>query len=122
MPKKRKKQGYEDLNYLKRVRELSCPICGGSTVAHHPTRIPFDYLPKTLIAGGSMGGKVPDVLCFPLCPYHHNQGNKGIAIHEGVDVWEELYGEQYIHVMETQRELGYEGIYEIKLHKSDYMC
>jgi len=111
---KRQKQGYDDPKYRERVRGLSCVVCGGGTIAHHATKIPFDNLPSTLIAGGSMGGKAPDALCFPLCPYHHNQGNKGIAIHEGVEIWEELYGEQYLHVIETQRELEYNGKYRIK--------
>ena len=65
--------------HMARVRELGCLICGAPASIHH-------------INCHGMGMKASDFETIPLCPYHHQDGPFGEAIHNGKRTWEARYG------------------------------
>ena len=38
--------------------------------------------------------RASDYLTIPLCPEHHQNGGKGVAIHAGQQAFEALYGSE----------------------------
>ncbi len=86
--------------YLAKVRKLPCVACAMEdwdnyeAVPHHKT-------------GAGMGCKDHDDETFPLCTRHHTSGGLGIAIHAGVETWEDKYGSQDSHIHNTKRRLSY---------------
>lgn len=69
-----------------RVASLPCCIanaqCHGRITVHH------------LTGGKSSSQKNDDFETIPLYQAHHQDGGRGIAIHAGVQTWEEKYGTQ----------------------------
>lgn len=84
-PKLRSKR--EDRELYAKVAALGCCICKTPNEVHHKT-------------GGGMAKKSDQVM--PLCPLHHRLGNKGVAIHAGVETWEEIHGTQDYWIKQTQ--------------------
>lgn len=67
--------------YMNRVFSLGCLICGKPPHLHHPT-------------GAGMALKASNYDVIPLCPYHHQHGNYGEAVHNGTQEFERRYGTQ----------------------------
>jgi len=44
---------------------------------------------------------------FCLCHRHHTSGGKGIAIHDGVETWEQIHGSQDYFIKLTQERLNF---------------
>lgn len=63
-----------------RVVELGCVICRMPAEIHH------------LLTGKGMGQKSSNFDVIPLCPTHHRNGNRGVAIHAGIESWELNHG------------------------------
>jgi len=67
--------------YMDKVARLGCMICGKPPHLHHVT-------------GAGMGLKSSNYDVIPLCPYHHQQGGYGEAVHNGTKEFESRYGTQ----------------------------
>lgn len=65
-----------------RVVEIGCIVstCRRPAEIHH------------LLTGKGLGQKSSNRDVLPLCPIHHRNGGPGIAIHAGVETWQEIYG------------------------------
>ena len=71
----------EDPAHLARVRALPCVVCGMTpSEAHH------------IREGSGMGQKAGDHEAISLCPYHHQTGPFGEAVHNGKRTFEAKYG------------------------------
>ena len=66
--------------YMNRVAELGCIICGSPAEIHH------------LRTGAGMGQRGNEVI--PLCPFHHRQGPFGEAIHSGAKEFAKKHGDE----------------------------
>lgn len=66
--------------HLDRVSSLGCIICGAPASLHHPR---FSC---------GMSQRASNWLAIPLCPWHHQQGPHGIAIHNGQQEFEKNFG------------------------------
>lgn len=89
--------------YLDALMRLGCSVvnargvrCGLPPVPHHPTGVMY--------RGASQ--KALDILAIPLCPTHHNMGNKGEAYHAGEKTWQLIHGRQEEHIIRNWRRLG----------------
>lgn len=82
--------------YFDQVAELGCVICRRPAVIHHMLRVK-----DVPVRGMAMKSAYTNVI--PLCPEHHNQGNRGVAIHSGIDSWEAVHGTEQ-HYLELVRE------------------
>ena len=83
------------------VVDLGCIVCrlnGYATPAtlHH------------LRHGVGMGQRQDDSHTLPLCPYHHQQGPRGEAIHAGQKSFERKYGSEMDLLRMVYRLLGKE--------------
>ncbi len=68
-----------DREYLGRLVEDGCIICGSPAEVHH-------------IGVEGMGRRADDREAIPLCPFHHRTGNQGEAVHAGRESWEANFG------------------------------
>ena len=70
--------------YKSKVDSLGCIVygCGQGATLHHPR----------FSCGGSQ--RSSDWLVIPLCPYHHQHGPFGQAIHNGQATFENNYGKE----------------------------
>ena len=80
--------------YMGRVAELGCAICGGFAEVHHIT------------TGVGMGQRASHYETIALCPEHHRTGGHGVAIHAGIKTWEALYGTEIDILALTRISLG----------------
>ena len=89
--------------YLDFVRGLPCVITGGKAEAHH------------LVGHGlkPVGGKVNDLLTFPLAPRMHRPEYAGSLHHLSGAVWEKEHGDQRIYVMQTLVEAVLRGVLRV---------
>ena len=73
-------------SHRKRVAELGCIVCrnlgnpGTPACLHHPRSF------------AGMGQRASEWEVIPLCPYHHQQGPFGHAIHNGSHEFAKNYG------------------------------
>lgn len=83
----------DESEHLDRVAELGCIVCGAQAAIHHPR-----------FAAG-MQQRSSHYLAIPLCPYHHQTGGYGQAIHAGQMAFEQNYGTEQDLLAETIRRL-----------------
>ena len=79
--------------YHTRVAALGCLICCKPAMLHHVT-------------GAGMGLKSSNYDVIPLCPYHHQQGDFGEAVHNGTEEFESRYGTQAEMLEKVRQMLG----------------
>lgn len=90
----------EHEGYLRWVRSRPCVISGKEADAHH-------------LVGHSLkpvGGKVSDLLVFPLAPELHRPDYTEGLHRLGHKEWERRYGDQRIFVMQTLVEAAHRGV------------
>lgn len=75
--------------WLNRVAELGCIICGNPAQIHH------------IREGQGMAQRASNYLVIPLCPDHHTDGGHGVAIHAGQRTFERMYGSELDLLAET---------------------
>ena len=79
--------------YFAAVVELGCCICKMPPEIHHKT-------------GAGMGIRAHNSDVMPLCPDHHRLGmNDKLAIHAGVETWEDRHGTQDYWIEWTQDQI-----------------
>jgi len=79
--------------HLDRVSALGCIVCGAPASIHHPR----------FVCGMSQRSK--HWLAIPLCPWHHQHGPHGVAIHNGQADFEKNFGSEQDLLAETIRRL-----------------
>jgi hypothetical protein len=103
--------------WLDRIRSLPCLCCGHGR-QQHPTRAhhPKGLFPRT------MGVRISDLLCLPLCDYHHTDAPG--ALHRSGDElhwWRSMGAEPYgciLSCLAGCRDPGRdEAIAFVKLHR-----
>ena len=86
-------------DHIEKVVGMGCIVCvnleHGETpaVPHH-------------IGNQAMGKKASNYQVIPLCPYHHNQGPYGEAVHSGRKAFEEKYGTEQELLKQTMEWLN----------------
>ena len=75
----KKKPTKAERDYMSRVAELGCMICGRPAEIHH-------------IRTGKGTTRASNYEVIPLCPDHHRNGGPGVAIHAGIETWRENFG------------------------------
>lgn len=81
-------------DWMKRVKQLPCVICGAPAPsdAHH------------VIHGRYGHRRAPDKQTIPLCKAHHQDGPE--AIHNGKETWAEKHGFDYEYLPQVAAQLG----------------
>jgi len=87
----KKKATKAEREHYARVVELGCVICRSPAEVHH------------LLTGKGLALKSDNSRVIPLCPTHHRNGNRGIAIHAGIESWESKHGTE-LHYLELVRD------------------
>lgn len=93
-------QPVESEDYLAWVRTRPCVLTGGKADAHH--MVGHGLKPN--------GGKVSDLLTFPLAPKAHRPQFAGSLHHWGSTAWERQYGDQRVFVLQTLVEAIHRGV------------
>lgn len=81
--------------HLDAVAGLGCIVC---------RRIGRGFTPAMVhhINTGGMSQRAPHHLTIPLCPYHHQTGPFGEAVHNGKRTFEERFGKEWELLEHTQ--------------------
>ena len=74
--------------YMDRVASLGCVVC--RNLGHGATPAQIHHIR----AGQGLSQRAPNTLVIPLCPSHHTDGGKGVAIHSGQQAFEAIYGSE----------------------------
>ena len=84
------KEGKAGMEYMRKVKQLPCCICGAPppSDAHH------------CISNRYGTSKVSDFEAIPLCKEHHQIGPD--AIHNGKATWEERHGPDTNYINQTR--------------------
>jgi len=86
----------QEIGHMGRVATLPCCIsdqkCKGRITVHHLVGVKYK----------GMGQKASDFETIPLCEAHHQDGGPGVALHAGVQTWEQNYGTQEYHLQVTR--------------------
>ena len=76
--------------YLNKVANLGCIICGQSAEIHH------------LRTGMGMGQRNDNNNVIPFCPTHHRLGGYGVAYHAGRLLFEANFGTELELLQKTK--------------------
>ncbi|MGI4812122.1 MAG: Ref family recombination enhancement nuclease [Janthinobacterium lividum] len=98
--KGRKRATKAESAYMGRVARLGCIVCRNLGLGESPAEI---HHPRFLAGGGQRAGHM-DVI--GLCAMHHRLGGHGVAIHDGQETWELIYGTEAELLEQTKRETG----------------
>ena len=91
--------------HLDRVAALGCVVCRNEGLGETPASAHH-------INCHAMARKASDYETIPLCPAHHQDADGTrkygghIAVHRGLETWEERYGTERELLAQTLRELG----------------
>lgn len=101
MPQKTTSQS--DKDHMRRVAELHCIICSefldiydSPALVHHIT------------TRRGFGGRSKPTETIPLCFEHHDGKKRGVAVHEGVGMWEDNFDTQENLLKRVCERLGVE--------------
>lgn len=72
-------------DHMIRVRALGCIVCRNQGKRNSPASAHH-------INSHTMGGKASDFDTIPLCPFHHQHGPFGEAVHNGKRTFEARHG------------------------------
>ena len=94
------RNGYKDKKHLGKVALMKCVACAKEKAGRN-TRLEIHH--KT---GCGIGKKASDLLTIPLCNFHHQSGGRGLALHRGIDLWEEKFGTQQDLILQIHERIG----------------
>jgi hypothetical protein len=98
------RNGYKNRIHLGRVATLGCMACAQLKPEQRPkNRGRLEIHHKT---GCGLGKKASDLLTIGLCRAHHQTGGRGVALHKGIDLFEEQFGSQQQIILEIHEKLG----------------
>ena len=87
-------------SHLGRVAALGCVVCRNLGFGPTPASV------HHIRAGQGMSQRASDYLTIPLCPEHHTDGGKGVAIHAGQQAFEAIYGSELDLLAQTIGDLS----------------
>ncbi len=73
---------------MARVASLGCVVCRNLGFGPTPASV------HHIRTGQGMSQRASNYLVIPLCPQHHTDGGKGVAIHAGQQSFEAIYGSE----------------------------
>lgn len=98
------RNGYKDRKHLGLVATLPCVACEQLKPHERPkNRGRLEIHHKT---GCGLGKKASDLLTMPLCRAHHQSGGRGVAIHAGIQLFEEKFGTQQDLILQVHEKFG----------------
>lgn len=77
-----------------KVAELGCLICRRPACVHH------------IREGQGMSQRARNYLIVPLCPEHHTDGGRGVAVHADRKTFESMYGSELDLLAQTIAEVN----------------
>jgi hypothetical protein len=83
-----------------KVAALGCIVCWNN--GHYDTPAQLHHIR----AGQGMSQRAGPYEVIPLCPFHHQQGGLGNAIHAGQETWEATHGTERVLLAQTLLLLG----------------
>jgi hypothetical protein len=83
-----------------KVAALGCIVC--LNLGHEGTPAQLHHIRS----GQGMSQRAGEYEVIPLCPYHHQQGGLGNAIHAGQATWEANHGSERELLTQTLQLLG----------------
>ena len=86
--------------YMDRVAALGCVVCRNLGYGETPAQI------HHIRHGQGMAQRSSNHLVIPLCPQHHTDGGKGVAIHAGQQAFEAIYGSELDLLAQTIGEVA----------------
>lgn len=86
--------------HLNKVAALGCIACYNWGFPHTPAAI------HHIRAGQGMSQRASNYEVIPLCPYHHQEGATGQAIHAGRKSWEANHGTERDLLAQVLQMLG----------------
>lgn len=86
--------------HMDRVAELGCIVCMNLGTPGTPASI------HHIRTGKGRSQRATHFEVLPLCPFHHQQGGYGNAIHAGQKAWEANFGTELELLEQVRCELG----------------
>ena len=86
--------------YMDRVAALGCVVCRNLGYGETPAQI------HHIRYGQGMAQRSSNHFVIPLCPQHHTDGGKGVAIHAGQQAFEAIYGSELDLLAQTIGEVA----------------
>lgn len=86
-------------DHIAKVVSMGCIVCVNLEYGETPA-VPHH------IGNSSMGMKATNYEVIPLCPWHHNQGGCGQAVHSGRKSFEAKYGTEQELLKQTLEWMG----------------
>ncbi len=83
--------------WMDRVAQLGCIPC--LKAEYETPQVELNHITEDT----GMGKKSSNYEVFGICHPHHRTGGKGIALHAGVEKWEERWGTQREHLQTVYR-------------------
>jgi hypothetical protein len=100
------RNGYKDRIHLGKVATFGCVACNQLKPYDRPkNRGRLEIHHKT---GCGIGKKASDLLTIGLCSAHHTKGGRGVALHDGIELFEERFGTQQDLILAIHEKLGIE--------------
>ena len=72
--------------HLSKVAEIGCIVCLNENYGQSPAEI------HHIRSGQGMAQRASNYEVIPLCPIHHRNGGHGVAVHAGIETWQERFG------------------------------
>ena len=72
--------------HMAKVAAIGCIACLNKGYPDTPATL------HHIMSGTGMGQRSGNFDVIPLCPFHHQHGKAGEAIHAGVQTWEKIHG------------------------------
>lgn len=85
----KKRANKQEREHMSQVAEIGCIVCELFFDAHG-TPAELHHITKT----SGFGARAKHTEVIPLCHMHHRTGGHGVAVHAGVNTWEEKFDTQ----------------------------
>ena len=89
----------DERRHYARIADLGCVVCLLQGYGHSPCEI------NHIRTGAGLGQKSHWSKAIGLCPTHHRLGGHGIAIHAGVEAFEDAIGMNEVELLSKQLDL-----------------
>ena len=84
--------------HLSKVAEIGCIVCLNENYGQSPAEI------HHIRSGKGMAQRASNYEVIPLCPIHHRNGGHGVAVHAGIETWQERFGTE-VELLEQVKEM-----------------
>ena len=87
-------------DWMSKVAQISCLAC--ELIGYDTPQVQLHHI--TTRRG--FGGRSKHQECLPICFQHHLGGGRGVAIHDGVELWEKNFKPQEELLQILYRKMG----------------